>query len=119
SFLPAQHPSRQSLEAERAEFDLLFAQELEVATGLLGPSKLAGRDRDEDAHRWAVWRGRRGVLVLQQSAYGPPVGLAVNYWLHPWEGADPRPGSPFIGWLFGVSGGGEEKTGGNNRGQTQ
>jgi hypothetical protein len=110
SFLPAEHPSRESFEAERAEFDRLYAQELEAATGLLGPPKLAGRDRDEDAHRWAVWRGRTGILVLQQSAYDPQFGLDVNYWLHPWEGAHPRPSSPFIDWLFGVSGGGEEKT---------
>jgi hypothetical protein len=104
TFLPAQHPNHEAFEAERREFDRLYAQELEAATAVLGPSQLAGQDRDDDAHRWAVWQGQTGLLVLQQSAYDPQFGLDVNYWLHPWKSGNPRPSSPFINWLFGVSG---------------
>ncbi len=71
---------------------------------MLGAPKLVGQDRDADAHRWAIWRGGTGLLILQQSAYDPQFGLDVNYWLHPWRGDDPHPGSPFIDWLFGVQG---------------
>ena len=70
---------------------------------MIGPTALAGRDRDAHAHRWAIWRGRTGLLVLQQSSYDPQFGIDINYWLHPWKDGDPRPDSPFIDWLFGVS----------------
>ena len=61
-------------------------------------------DRTKDEH--APTAGRSGVvgvglLALQQSAYDPQFGLDINYWLHPWEGDTPHPGS-FIDWLFGV-----------------
>jgi hypothetical protein len=104
TILPAQHPDQTSWEAERAEFDRLYTQELARAIAVLGPPKLAGQDKDADAHQWSIWRGQTGLLVLQQSAYDPQFGLDVNYWLHPWRGGDPRPGSPFIDWLFVVKG---------------
>ena len=104
TFLPAEHPDRASWEEERAEFDHCYAHELGAATAVLGDPELVGQDQNADARRWAFWRGRTGLLILQQSAYDPQFGLDVNYWLHPWRGGKPRPGSPFIDWLFGVHG---------------
>ncbi len=104
TFLPTQHANRESFQAEQREFNRLYNEELQAATAVLGPPQLAGQDQDEHAHRWAAWRGRTGLLVLQQSAYDPQFGLDVNYWLHPWKGGTPQPTSPFVDWLFGVSG---------------
>jgi hypothetical protein len=61
---------------------------------------LHGADDDEHGHRWALWRGRTGLFVVQQSAYDPQFGLDINYWVCPWSGPDPRPSSPFIDWLM-------------------
>jgi hypothetical protein len=102
TFLPVQHTDRAAWQAERSEFDRLYFQERGRATAALGAPTLVGQDKDADAHQWAVWRGQTGLLVLQQSAYDPQFGLDVNYWLSRWRGGDPRPGSPFIDWLFGV-----------------
>lgn len=103
SFLPSQHPNRASFEAEKAEFDRLYALELESVIGELGPPHELGQDKDNHAHRWAYWNGKSGLLILQQSAYDPQFGFDINYWLHPWTDGMTRPTSPFIDWLFGVS----------------
>jgi hypothetical protein len=100
TFHPAQHTNHDSWEVERAAFDRLYLHELEAAGAVLGSPYLLGQDKEANGHRWAVWRGQTGLLVLQQSAYDPQLGLDVNYWLHPWQGGDPRPGGPFIDWLF-------------------
>ncbi len=100
TFLRRQHPSAESYEAERAQFDQAYADALSRAVGVLGEPLLQGADRDERGHRWAIWRGQTGLFVLQQSAYDPQFGLDINYWICPWSGPDPQPSSPLIDWLF-------------------
>lgn len=100
TFLKSQHKSRESWQAERAEFDKFYSKTLADTVEFLGPPRVEGTDEDEDRHRYAIWRGETGLLVLQQSNYDPQFGLDVNYWVQPWSGPDPRPTSPFITWLM-------------------
>jgi hypothetical protein len=103
TFLKSQHDSLASWEAERAQFDQFYTGALASARAILGQPRLQGADVDEQGHRYAIWRGETGLLILQQSAYDPQFGLDVNYWVQPWRGVDPQPTSPFIDWLCGLS----------------
>jgi hypothetical protein len=93
------HDSEMSFRAERAEFDRLYDDALELTIRTLGSPRLRGADQDEQSYRHAIWRGKTGLLVLQQSAYDPQFGHDINYWVQPWSGSDPVPTSPFIDWL--------------------
>jgi hypothetical protein len=99
TFLKTEHKSLEFWEAERADFDRFYAESLASSVAILGPPRIQGMDEDEDQHRHAIWRGKTGLLILQQSAYDPQFGLDVNYWVRPWSGADREPTSPFIDWL--------------------
>lgn len=103
TYLKTEHEKLANWEAERAEFDRLFAESLAVSISVLGSPQLQGMNADRDQHRYAIWRGKTGLLILQQSAYDPQFGFDVNYWVQPWSGLDPIPTSPFIDWLFCLS----------------
>jgi hypothetical protein len=103
SYLKLQHDRLESWQAERTQFDQFYTGALANAGAILGPPRLQGADVDEQRHRYALWRGETGLLILQQSAYDPQFGLDVNYWVQPWSALDPQPGSPFINWLFRLS----------------
>ena len=96
--LRMQHDSDESFAAERSEFDRLFTEALVATTALLGPPLLGGSDPG-DGYRHAVWRGRTGLLIVQQSNYDCQFGDDINYWIRRWSGTDPQPTSPFIDWL--------------------
>jgi hypothetical protein len=83
--------------AERSRFDHLFAEALATTVALLGPPLLSGSD--DDGYQHALWRGRTGLLIVQQSDYDCQFGEDLNYWIVRWSGPDPRPTSPFIDWL--------------------
>ena len=100
TFLRMQHDSEESFAAERSEFDRRFEAAWAATVVLLGPPLLSGSDPD-DGFRHAVWRGRTGLLVVQQSNYDCQFGDDINYWVERWSGPDPRPTSPFIDWLTG------------------
>ena len=93
------HDSEASFSAERAEFDRLYDEAVMRTAAALGSPRLRGADRDERSYRHAIWRGKTGLLILQQSAYDPQFGHDINYWVQPWAGPDPAPTSPFIDWL--------------------
>jgi hypothetical protein len=103
TFMKADHENLASWEAEHAEFDQRYKEALAATIERLGPPRLQGADRDEHQHRYAMWRGDTGLLILQQSAYDPQFGLDINYWLQPWSGPDPQPTGLFIDWLCGLS----------------
>ena len=86
-------------DADREQFDAVFAEERSRAVAIIGLPLVEGRDPDS-AHRWAVWQGATGLLVLQQSNYDLQVGTDVNYWVQRWRGEIPAPSSPFIDWLM-------------------
>ncbi len=94
------HDSDASYAAERHEFDAAFTAALAAAEAAAGPRLLSGRDDDQDAHCWALWRGRTGLFVVQQSSYDLQFGMDVNFFVRPWIGAEPRPTSPFLRWLI-------------------
>jgi hypothetical protein len=93
-----QHGNDESFAAERAVFDRMYKEALAATTTLLGPPMLSGSDPG-DGYRHAVWRGRTGLLVVQQSNYDCQFGDDINYWIKKWSGPDPQPTSPFIDWL--------------------
>jgi hypothetical protein len=99
TFLRSAHETDDSFNAERSEFDRLYDEALGRTTAALGGPLLEGTDRDARRYRHAIWRGKTGLLILQQSAYDPQFGHDINYWIQPWSGPDPSPTSPFIVWL--------------------
>jgi hypothetical protein len=97
------HDSDESFAGERSEFDHRFDQAFAATAALLGPPLLSGSDPD-DGYRHGVWRGRTGLLAVQQSNYDCQFGDDINYWITRWSGPDPQPTSPFIDWLMRPSG---------------
>lgn len=89
----------QSGDSERADYDRLFNDVLFETSEKLGKPLLQGQDKDASAHQYAIWRGKHGLLILQQSAHDVQFGYDINFWVQPWKGADPVPTSPFINWL--------------------
>lgn len=88
-----------ALAAERLQFDHLFTEALAATVAVLGPPLLSGSD-DGAGYRHALWRGRTGLLIVQQSNYDCQFGDDLNYWIRRWSGPDPRPTKPFIDWLM-------------------
>jgi hypothetical protein len=103
TFEKSEHANLHSWQKEREEFDQCYSELLTSTIEVLGLPRIQGSDVDEKRHRYAIWRGATGLLILQQSAYDPQFGLDVNYWVQPWSGPDPRPTSPFINWLCKLS----------------
>ncbi len=103
TFLQSEHVSLQSWQKEHEEFDQIYIESLACAIEILGAPRIQGADTDANRHRYAIWRGKSGLLILQQSAYDPQFGYDVNYWVQPWSGPDPIPTSPFIDWLCRLS----------------
>jgi hypothetical protein len=97
---PHAHDNNASHAAERRQFDAAYSAALAAAEDAAGPPLLSGRDDDRYAHRWALWRGRTGLFVVQQSTYDLQFGTDVNFWVRPWTDAEPRPSMPFIRWLI-------------------
>jgi hypothetical protein len=100
--LRMQHRSERAFADERFEFDRRFDAALAATVAFLGRPLLSGADRD-DGYRHAMWRGRTGLLIVQQSNYDCQFGDDINYWVRRWSGPDPRPTCPFIDWLTGHS----------------
>jgi hypothetical protein len=94
------HDSDASHAAERHEFERAYSTALAAAETAAGTPLLSGRDNDLHGHRWALWRGRTGLFVVQQSTYDLQFGTDVNFWVRPWTGAVPRPTTPFVDWLI-------------------
>ena len=88
-----------SWEAERTEFDRIYAAELAATVEVLGLPRVHGTDQDENRSRHAVWRGTTALLILQQSDIDLARALNVSYRVQPWLGRDPRPTGPFGHWI--------------------
>jgi hypothetical protein len=101
--LRMQHDTDETFAAERFEFDRRFEEAFTATAATLGPPLLYGSDPG-DGYRHAAWRGRTGLLIVQQSNYDCQFGDDINYWIRRWSGPDPRPTSPFIDWLTRQSG---------------
>jgi hypothetical protein len=99
TFLEEFHDSHESWQAERDEFDRVYAESLASAIEVLGPPLLQGADDDEDRLRHALWRGKTGLLILHQTSGYCESGLGVVYRVQRWSGPDPQPTSPFDDWI--------------------
>ena len=71
-----------------------------MTVAALGPPRREGI-ASSDAYRYAFWRGRTGLLALQQSNYDCQFGEDVNCWIKPWpeDAPDPMLSGSFIDWL--------------------
>lgn len=85
--------------AEQIAFDKAYEAALRAAEAATGRPHMFGRDQGKYPHRWALWRGRRGLFVVQQSAHDLQFGVDVTCWVRPWTGGDPEPTEPFIDWI--------------------
>lgn len=103
SFDESEHEIIETWRLEREEFARVYEETLAKSIHTIGPPRMSGRDDDENGHRYAVWRGNTGLLILQQSCFDPQFGLDINFWLQPWSGDDPHPYSPFIDWLTNMT----------------
>jgi hypothetical protein len=101
--LRMQDPTDEAFAAGRSECDRRFDEASAATVTLLGPPLLSGSD-PVGGHRHAVWRGRTGLLIVQQSNYDCQFGDDINYWVERWSGPNPKPTSPFIDWLTRQSG---------------
>jgi hypothetical protein len=91
-------------EDAREQFDEAYADAQRRAVAVLGEPLIQGKYRDEDGYRWAVWRGRTALFVLEQSGDDPQFGQDIHFRICPWSGPDPRRDDPFPGWLDGLRG---------------
>lgn len=80
------------------EFDRLYHEAVAATVAVLGPPLLSGTDAD-NGYRHALWRGRTGLFIVQQSNYDCQFGDDLNFWIRRWSGPDPRPTKPFLDWL--------------------
>ncbi len=85
--------------AELAEFDLVYAQALQATKDVLGQPGYEGSDRIAPFNKHTIWRGKAGLLILQQSRNDPSPGYIINYWIQPWNKDELQPSDPFIEWL--------------------
>ena len=88
-----------SYAAEQRAYDDAYDDALRAAEAVAGQPDFSGRDQGTYPHRWALWRGRTGLFVVQQSAYDLQFGVDVNYWVRPWTARRIEPTEPFIDWL--------------------
>jgi hypothetical protein len=102
SFLKSDHETIDLYNRDRLLFNQLFIEFLEETKIVIGKPLLEGNDDDEMGHKYAIWRGKSCILILQQSAYDLQFGLDINYWIQAWSGPDPKPTKPLIEWLYNL-----------------
>jgi hypothetical protein len=102
TFLEEEDDSHEAWQAERDEFDRVYAESLAAAIEVLGPPLLQGVDDDEDRLQHALWRGKTGLLILHQTNSYCESGRGVVYRVQRWSGSDPQPTSPFDDWVGNV-----------------
>src|SRR5262249_12931249 len=93
------HDSHEAWQAERDEFDRVYAESLAAAIEVLGPPLLQGTDDNEDRLQHALWRGKTGLLILHQTSSYCESALGLVYRVQRWAGPDPQPTTPFDDWI--------------------
>lgn len=83
---------------ERATYDALFDQALDVLTSTIGPSDDNGTDAGPFPFRWSAWLGESGLMALQQSHYD--YCPDINVWVRARPEEQLLPGQPFVDWLM-------------------
>lgn len=77
-------------------FNGKYNELLVKAKSALGDPSFEGQNQDAMAHKFAFWRGKNGLFVVQQSAFDLQFGYDINLWVQPWTGPNPEPGKLFI-----------------------
>lgn len=99
TYTKEEHKSAKTFLSEQSEFNRIFDSELERAIKIIGAPVKQGKDNKEPAHKYAIWRGKNALLILQQSANDIQFGYDINYWIQPYGKEELAPTSPFINWL--------------------
>jgi len=88
-----------AFESERKSFDEQYFASLAQVEKILGVPAHTGQDADARGHRFAYWRGKNGLLIVQQSALDLEFGCDINIWIQPWLGPNPVPKEAFVDFL--------------------
>ncbi len=96
---PDYHPTLASYRAERRMYDTIYEQVFQQTQAILGEAHHVGQDKDDDAHRYSVWRSEHALLILQQAEFDVQFGFEINFWLEPYFEENFAPTTPLINWL--------------------
>lgn len=79
------HKDDKSFHREQNEFNRIYEEELKHAIDEIGQPEHQGADSKEPRHKYAIWRGKNALLILQQSDHDVQFGYNINYWIQPWN----------------------------------
>jgi hypothetical protein len=86
---------------QKAAFDHAYHAVRAVGVDVLGEPTLQGRDRNEDQHRWSVWRIGEVVLAVHQAVGDVQFGLSIQIDVRRYPADAPlQPRSPFVDWMW-------------------
>jgi hypothetical protein len=86
---------------QQAAFEHAYQAVRAVGVVVLGEPTLQGRDRNEDQHRWSVWRIGEVVLAVHQAVGDVQFGLSIQTDVRRYPTDAPlQPRSPFVDWLW-------------------
>lgn len=98
---PANYPRHHFPDDADRHFDAALEGAYDALAGELGDPESCGIERVgsgvEPSLAFAIWRGKSGLLVLQQEEYDLQCGeWAVCINLHPWDESEPAPSFPLV-----------------------
>lgn len=73
--------------AVKKEYNSLYETELNRAISVIGKPDHSGISKSDVELNHSIWRGKHGLLILQQSDLDPQFGLDINYWI---QNCDPQ-----------------------------
>lgn len=100
---PANYPGRNFAGGAFDDFDRAFEVSLDSLEAELGEAEAYGVHEigwvGDPRYAYAIWRGRSGLLALQQEELDLHCGeFAVSVYLHPWDADHPAPRLPLAVW---------------------
>lgn len=97
------HKDDKSLRKEQLEYNRAFDEELKHAIQEIGQPAVKGADKKAPFHKHAIWRGKEGLFILQQSANDLQFGYDINYWIQPRITGDADKNILLIDWLHMIN----------------
>ncbi len=97
------HRDDKSLRKEQLEYNKAFDKELQHAIKEIGQPAIQGADKKAPFHKHAIWRGKEGLFILQQSANDLEFGYDINYWIQPRITGEADKNIPIIDWLHMIN----------------
>ncbi len=97
------HKDDKSLRKEQLEYNRAFDEELKHAIQEIGQPAVQGADKKAPFHKHAIWRGKEGLFILQQSANDLQFGYDINYWIQPRITGEADKNILLIDWLHMIN----------------